>query len=440
MSFAKCVDPVRKSPGDFNRPGRRDPAADGLNPRFRVAAALMSSVLAVGCNAAKNAYVPPPPPKVAVAQPLQQPLTLYLNLTGNTSPFKSVDLVARVQGFLTDIDYVDGAAVKEGNKLFGIERDTYQAQLDQAKATLASNQATLAYNQAEYQRQAQLGKQDFASQATVQEWKSKADQAAAEVMNAQAAIESAQINLDYTTVSAPFDGVVTRHLVDRGALVGVGSPTRLASIIQLDPIYLYFTMSEPQILRIKESNAKAGLEFRTTDLSSISVEIGLQGEDGFPHRGHMDYASPQVDASTGTLDSPRHFRQQGRQASARPLRPGAHAGRQAGQARFSCPIRRSERARRGATCWWWGRTMSSSAGTSRRATARGLTGSSNPGSQPGDWVVTEGVQRASPRREGRSPADEAERRRRSGQRRGGGVRSGETGRNGAGEVTAREKR
>ena len=92
---------------------------------------------------------------------VQKPVTLYLNLTGNTSPFNSVDLVARVQGFLTDIDYVDGATVKAGDKLFGIERDQYQAQLDQAKATLASNQATLAYNQAEYQRQATLGQQRF---------------------------------------------------------------------------------------------------------------------------------------------------------------------------------------------------------------------------------------------------------------------------------------
>ena len=97
----------------------------------------------------QNAYVAPPPPKVVVAQPLTQPVTLYLNLTGNTSPIDSVDLVARVQGFLTDIDYVDGAAVKAGDKLFGIERDQYQAQLDQAKATLASNQATLTYNQAD---------------------------------------------------------------------------------------------------------------------------------------------------------------------------------------------------------------------------------------------------------------------------------------------------
>ena len=141
---------------------------------------------------------------MAVAQPLQKPVTLYLKLTGNTSPFNSVDLVARVQGFLTDIDYIDGATVKAGDKLFGIERDQYQAQLDQAKATLASNQATLAYNQAEYQRQATLGKQDFASQATVQEWKSKEDEAAAQVLNAKAAIETAQINLNYTTVHRAF--------------------------------------------------------------------------------------------------------------------------------------------------------------------------------------------------------------------------------------------
>ena len=274
----------------------------GWSARSLGAIALASSALALSaCNGSRNAYVPPPPPKVVVAQPLQKSVTIYLNLTGNTSAYKSVDLVARVQGFLTSIDYTDGAEVKQGEQLFTIERDTYQAQLDQAKATLASDQANLAYNQAEYQRQATLAKNDFASQAVMQEWKSKADQSAAEVMNAQATIEVANINLGYTSVTAPFNGVVSNHLVDRGALVGVGSPTTLATIIQLDPIYVYFTMSEPQILQIKRSNAKVGLTFRTTGLSDIPVEIGLQGEEGYPHQGHMDYASPQVDAATGTL-------------------------------------------------------------------------------------------------------------------------------------------
>ena len=284
-----------------------------------------------------------------------------------------------MQGFLTDIDYVDGAAVKAGTKLFGIERDQYQAQLDQAKATLASNQATLTYNQAEYQRQAALGRNDFASQATVQEWKSKAEQAQADVMNSQAAIETAQINLNYTTVAAPFDGVVTRHLVDRGALVGFGSPTKLATIIQLDPIYVYFTLSEPQILRIKVNNAKAGIEFRTTDLSNIPVEIGLQGEDGFPHVGHMDYAAPQVDASTGTLEVRGLFDNKDAGCS-RVFSSGCARRSRSWTRQSSCPMWRSGRARRAAICWWWGPTTSSSAGTSRPASGRGLTGSSNPGS------------------------------------------------------------
>ena len=263
--------------------------------------AALAALALVGCGGSRNAYVPPPPPKVVVARPCKRPVTLYFELTGNTQAFNSVDLVARVQGYLDSIDYKDGAFVTKGTQLFGIERDVYQAQLDQAKAALETAQATHAYNTAEYQRQSTLGRQDFASQATVQQWKSNVDQAAGSVANAKAQIELAEINLGYTKVLAPFDGVISNHLVDVGALVGVSGPTKLATIVQTDPIYVYFNLSEPQVLAIKESNAKVGLPFRTTDLSSIPVEIGLQGEEGYPHKGHMDYAAPQVDPSTGTL-------------------------------------------------------------------------------------------------------------------------------------------
>lgn len=330
-----------------------------------------------------------------MAQPLQKPVTIYLELTGNTSAFNSVDLVARVQGFLESIDYVDGASVKKGDLLFGIERDQYQAALDQAKATLASNQATLAYNQAEYQRQATLGQRDFASQAVVQEWKSKADQAQAEVMNAEAAIESANINLNYTRVMSPFDGVVTNHLVDRGALVGVGSPTKLASIIQLDPIYVYFTMSEPQILKIKENNAKAGLELRTTGLTSIPVEIGLQGESGYPHAGHLDYASPQVDSATGTLTARAIFENEDHG-----LLPGLFV-------RVRTPVAQLDKALL---------TRNDAIGTSQEGSYVLVVDKDNvvqrrlvttgdkegqfrmitSGLKPDDWVVVEGIQRALP--------------------------------------------
>jgi RND family efflux transporter MFP subunit len=356
--------------------------------------AALSALALAACNA-KNAYVPPPPAKVIVAQPLQQPITLYIELTGNTSPINSVDLVARVQGYLQTIDYKDGAFVSKGAQLFGIERDIYQAQLEQAKASLATAEAQQAYNSAEYQRQSTLGRQDFASQATVQQWKSNVDQSNAAILNAKAQIQLAQINLGYTNVTAPFDGIVSNHLVDIGSLVGVSGPTKLATIVQTDPLYVYFNLSEPQALKIKESNAKAGLPLRTTGLSSIPVEIGLQSEEGYPHKGHMDYAAPQVDQSTGTLTVRAIFDNKDQA-----LLPGLFV-------RVRTPIGKLDKA-----------TLMSNAaiGTSQEGSYVLVVDKDNviqrkviktgerqgqlriieSGLDPGDWVVTEGIQRAFP--------------------------------------------
>ena len=357
-------------------------------------AAALAALLA-GCNAAKNAYVPPPPPKVLVAHPIQQPVTLYFELTGNTQAINSVDLVARVQGYLESIDYKDGTHVAKGTQLFGIERDAYQQQLDQAQATLAANEATLAYNKAEYQRQSTLGRQDFASQATVQQWRANQDSASAQVSSAKAQIELAKINLGYTNVLAPFDGVVSNHLVDVGALVGAGSATKLATIVQMDPMYVYFNLSEGQVLTIKENNAKAGLPFRTTDLGGIPVEIGLQGEEGYPHKGHMDYASPHVDQSTGTLTVRAVFDNKDGA-----LLPGLFV-------RVRTPVGHLDKATL---------TRNDAIGTSQEGPYVLLVGPDNvvqrkvvktgdrqgqlriieSGLDPSDWVVTEGIQRAFP--------------------------------------------
>src|SRR5262249_34553588 len=114
-------------------------------------------------------------------------------------------------------------------------------------------------------------------------------------------LDIANINLGYTQVLAPFDGIVTDHLVDVGALVGVNGPTKLASIVQTDPLYVYFNVSEMQVLTIKQMLATEGSTLRQGDLPKIPVEIGLQTEEGYPHKGHLDYASPQLDSSTGTL-------------------------------------------------------------------------------------------------------------------------------------------
>ncbi len=365
--------------------------------RRSVLAALagIAALALAGCNGSKNAYVPPPAPKVVVAQPLQQPVTLYFELTGNTQAINSVDLVARVQGYLELIDYKDGAFVTKGTQLFGIERDTYQQQLDQATAALITAEATHTYNQAEYQRQSALGRQDFASQATVQQWKSNVDQAAGNILGAKAQIELAKINLGYTNVLAPFDGIVTNHQVDVGSLVGVSGPTKLATIVQTDPLYVYFNLSEPQVLTIKENNAKAGLPFRTADLSSIPVDIGLQGEEGYPHKGHMDYAAPQVDQSTGTLTVRAIFDNKDHT-----LLPGLFA-------RVRTPFAHQDKALL---------TQNVAIGTSQEGSYVLVVGADKVvqrkivktgdrqgqlriielGLDPSDWVVTEGIQRAFP--------------------------------------------
>ena len=118
--------------------------------------------------------------------------------------------------------------------------------------------------------------------------------------SAKANLELATINLGYTQVMAPFDGVVTRHLVSIGQLVGYAGPTKLATIVQLDPIYVYFNVSETLVLRIKEQLAREGKTVH--DIHDVNVEIGLQTEDGYPHKGKVDYIAPQVDPSTGTLE------------------------------------------------------------------------------------------------------------------------------------------
>jgi multidrug efflux system membrane fusion protein len=283
------------------------PEHRGLRARWRVcvrgrALRLLAGglgLLAVGACGQQNSFVPPPPPKVTVAQPLQQQVPLYAELTGNTKAFNEVKLEARVQGFLEQQKYVDGALVKKGDLLFVIQQNTYQAQLEQAQATLDSSKATQANAQVEYSRQATLGQQQFASQARIDDAKTKLAEADANVLSAQANLDISTINLGYTEVTAPFDGIATRHLVSVGALVGYAGPTELASVVQIAPIYVYFEVSETVVLKVKETLARQGKSLR--DVHDVPVEIGLQTEEGYPHKGVIDYIAPQIDASTGTL-------------------------------------------------------------------------------------------------------------------------------------------
>lgn len=271
-------------------------------PIRRVAGLFALSLFAMalaGCKP-ENKFVAPPPSEVSVAKPLQQTFRPYTELTGNTTAIATVDLVARVEGFLESIDYKDGTFVKKGDPLFQIEPITYDAKVKQADADLVSAKAQLLQAQAEFVRQETLLKQNVSAQNTYDQAKAKRDSAQANVENNQANLVIAQTNLGYTKVTAPFDGVVTNHLVSIGELVGSSNPTKLASIIQLDPIYVTFNMSEQQVLDIRAKLRAAGVT-PGEDIKRVPIEIGLMTEQGYPHKGHLDYASPSVDTTTGTI-------------------------------------------------------------------------------------------------------------------------------------------
>ena len=256
------------------------------------------AALLVGCKP-ENQFVAPPPAEVSVAQPLQQNVRPFVELTGNTAAYNTVDLVARVEGFLQGIDYKDGAFVKKSDSLFRIEPTTYDAKVKQAEAELASTQALLVQAQAEFIRQETLLRQSVTAQNTYDQAKAKRDSAQANVENNSASLIIAQTNLGYTKVAAPFDGIVTNHLVSVGELVGSSTPTKLATIIQLDPIYATFNMSEQQMLDIRTRLRAAGVT--VDNMKDIPIEIGLMTEQGYPHKGKLDYASPSLDTTTGTI-------------------------------------------------------------------------------------------------------------------------------------------
>jgi RND family efflux transporter MFP subunit len=246
-----------------------------------------------------NEYAAPPPPKVTVVTPVEQNVTRYFEATGNTAAVNSVDLVARVQGFVQAISYKDGDYVKKGTSLFTIEPEPYKLKVDSAKAAVVSAQASLTQAQAEYDRQAALVQKQVSTQANYDKALAQRDSAQADLQSAQANERQAEINLGYTDVTAPFDGVVTARQVSIGQLVGASSPTTLATIVQLDPIWVNFTASERDVLQVRATLASRGET--TAALLGIPVEIGLQNESGYPHHGKLDYIAPNVDPSTGTL-------------------------------------------------------------------------------------------------------------------------------------------
>jgi RND family efflux transporter MFP subunit len=261
----------------------RDAVTDAAGLALCAALALFSA----GCSKG-NEYKPPPPPPVTVSKPVSQPVADYLLTTGNVAASQTVDLVARVQGYLRSINFTDGTIVEAGQLLFVIEPDQYLARQQ-------ANQAQLQSAQSEYDRQQRMMKDNATSQGAVEKW-------AAQREAAQSALTLSKIDVAYTRVTAPFTGRIGRHLVDVGNLVGSSStPTKLATLEQIDPAYVYFTVNERDVLRIRAAAISKGTVVGG-QIPAVPVSVGLQTEKGYPHEGKLDFAGTGLDTSSGALE------------------------------------------------------------------------------------------------------------------------------------------
>ena len=270
-----------------------------VRPASMLAPALAVISMLGSCDES-NQYVAPPPPKVSVELPEQRQITPYFETTGSTAAINQTNLVARVAGYVEDIKYQDGALVTKGTTLFVIEPEPYRVRLEQAKAAKAGAEASLKQLEADFQRQSDLVKRQVVSRSTVESSLAARDSAQSKLDQAVLDIRQAEINLGYTEVKAPFDGIVTARQVSVGELVGAGSTTVLASITQIDPIYVNFTIAETDVLEAREQLRKSGQTVADL-IGKLPIEVGLQTDKDYPFKGVLDYAAPYVASSTGTL-------------------------------------------------------------------------------------------------------------------------------------------
>ena len=243
----------------------------------------------------------PPPPKVTISQPVARDVTEWEEYTGRLEAVQSVEVRARVKGYLQSIHFKDGSVVKKGDLLFVIDPRPYQAELERAKAEVAQANAQLERAEKVLARARQLLHSRAASQEEVDTRFSDRRQAQASVQAARAMVEAAQLNVEFTQVRTPIGGLISRNFVSVGNLIngGTAQATLLTTIVSLDPIYCYFETDERAYLEeVRRSHNGSGTNGHN---SRTSVSLALTDEAAFDHQGALDFVDNRLDPNTGTI-------------------------------------------------------------------------------------------------------------------------------------------
>jgi multidrug efflux system membrane fusion protein len=268
--------------------------------RIVVVACLMAAVSG-GCRRHTNVAPPSGPIVVNVSQPIAREVTDYEDFTGRTDAVYSLDVRARVTGYLTKMPFKEGFEVKKNDLLFEIDPRPYKAQLDRAQGDVLLNEAKLKLAKADNARAKKIAETPGAiSQQDLDKYQASQEEADAAVRAAKANLEAYKLNLDFCQVTSPIDGVVSRYYLTLGNLVNQDS-TLLTTVMSTDPMYVYFEIDERTVLRVKRMIAEGKFKPISPDSSDLIVWVGLANETGFPHKGFINFVNNKVDPNTGTI-------------------------------------------------------------------------------------------------------------------------------------------
>jgi multidrug efflux system membrane fusion protein len=271
-------------------------------PKSLIAAAwCVLAAAAVGCQpnaAARKAATELQP--VPVSQPVQRKVTDFVDFTGRTDAVNSVDVRARVTGYLIRRKFKDGSDVKAGELLFEIDPRPYRAQLDQALSQVKLNDASLKLARTTYERDKHVAsvQPGAISKQQLDEDRAAVEEAVARVKAAEASTKVYELNLGFTTITAPIDGQISRTYMTEGNLI-IQDQSLLTTIVSLDPMYVYFDLDEPTLIRIRKAINEGKL--KPLRDGSMPVLMGLQGEPGHPHKGTINFVNNQVNPTTGSI-------------------------------------------------------------------------------------------------------------------------------------------